>query len=147
MHPVRTSSASFLFAQLIKGDGIIMKQVAQLPLSLETPTSEEEDSVLGDFIEDETVEGPVDAASNQLLKEQVHRIVGCAMEVLNVLGHGLREKTYENALVVEFGLQRDARLLLVEWPEKAGGYVPLPDAHLAFAHTDEPEQRIVERVK
>lgn len=39
-----------------------------------------------------------------LLKEQVHRIVGCAMEVLNVLGHGLNEKPYENALVVEFGL-------------------------------------------
>ncbi len=47
--------------------------------------------------------------SNQaslLLKEEVHCIVGCAMEVLNILGHGLREKTYENALVVEFGLQQ-----------------------------------------
>ena len=54
----------------------------------------------------------------------------------------------EEAMDLDFpGLQRDARLLLVEWPEKAGGYVPLPDAHLAFAHTDEPEQRIVERVK
>ena len=40
-----------------------------------------------------------------LLKEEVHRVVGCAMEVLNVLGHGLLEKPYENALVVEFGLQ------------------------------------------
>jgi len=40
-----------------------------------------------------------------LLKEEAHRIVGCAMEVLNVLGHGLLEKPYENALVVEFGLQ------------------------------------------
>jgi GxxExxY protein len=30
--------------------------------------------------------------------------VGCAMEVLNGIGHGLHEKPYENALVVEFGL-------------------------------------------
>ena len=47
--------------------------------------------------------------SNQtelLLKDEVHRVVGCAMEVSNVLGHGLLEKPYENALVVEFGLQQ-----------------------------------------
>jgi GxxExxY protein len=40
-----------------------------------------------------------------LLKEEVHRVVGCAMEVINYLGHGLLEKPYENSLVVEFGLQ------------------------------------------
>jgi GxxExxY protein len=40
-----------------------------------------------------------------ILKDEVYRIVGCAMEVLNGLGHGLSEKPYENALVVEFGLQ------------------------------------------
>jgi GxxExxY protein len=34
-----------------------------------------------------------------------HAILGCAMEVLNSLGHGLVEKPYENALVVEFGLR------------------------------------------
>jgi GxxExxY protein len=44
-------------------------------------------------------------ANNELiLKEEVYRIVGCAMEVLNGIGHGLHEKPYENALVVEFGL-------------------------------------------
>ncbi len=32
-------------------------------------------------------------------------IIGCSMEVLNELGHGLLEKPYENALVVEFGLR------------------------------------------
>jgi GxxExxY protein len=32
-------------------------------------------------------------------------IIGCAMEVLNTLSHGLHEKPYENALVVEFGLK------------------------------------------
>jgi hypothetical protein len=40
-----------------------------------------------------------------LFKEEVFRIVGCAIEVLNTLGHGLVAKPYENALVVEFGLQ------------------------------------------
>ncbi|MBN2308143.1 MAG: GxxExxY protein [Candidatus Hydrogenedentes bacterium] len=40
-----------------------------------------------------------------LLKEEVHRIVGCAMELLNVLGHGFLEEPYENALVVELQLQ------------------------------------------
>jgi GxxExxY protein len=36
-----------------------------------------------------------------LLKQEVFRIVGAAMEVLNGIGHGLHEKPYENALVVE----------------------------------------------
>lgn len=38
-----------------------------------------------------------------LLKDEVYQIVGCAMEVLNGVGHGLHEKIYENSLVVEFG--------------------------------------------
>lgn len=38
-------------------------------------------------------------------KEECHRIVGCAMEVLNSVGHGFHEKIYENGLVVEFKLQ------------------------------------------
>ncbi len=37
-----------------------------------------------------------------LEKELVYRVNGCAMAVLNELGHGLREKTYERALCVEF---------------------------------------------
>jgi GxxExxY protein len=40
-----------------------------------------------------------------LEKDLVYRIVGCAMAVHNTLGHGLREKTYENALCVEFRYQ------------------------------------------
>src|SRR6266550_3875497 len=44
-------------------------------------------------------------AEKLLLKDEVFQIVGCAIEVLNTLGHGLVEKAYENALVVEFGLQ------------------------------------------
>jgi GxxExxY protein len=41
-----------------------------------------------------------------LLRTEVFQIVGCAIEVLNTLGHGLVEKPYENAIVVEF-LQRN----------------------------------------
>jgi len=40
-----------------------------------------------------------------LLKTEVFQIIGCAIEVLNTLGHGLFEKPYENALVVEFLLR------------------------------------------
>ena len=40
-----------------------------------------------------------------LHKEEVYQIVGSAIEVLNVLGHGLLEKNYENALCVEFALK------------------------------------------
>ncbi len=41
----------------------------------------------------------------ELLKEETHKVIGCAFEVINELGHGLNEKCYENALVVEFGLR------------------------------------------
>ena len=40
-----------------------------------------------------------------LLSDEVYRIAGAAMEVLNGVGHGLHEKPYENALVVEFRLR------------------------------------------
>ena len=46
-------------------------RIAQEPMSLETPVGAEESSQLGDFIEDETVPAPAEAASRQLLKEQV----------------------------------------------------------------------------
>lgn len=35
----------------------------------------------------------------------VYDVVGCAMEVLGEIGHGLNEKTYENSMVVEFGIR------------------------------------------
>jgi GxxExxY protein len=41
-----------------------------------------------------------------LLKDEVFQIVGCAIEVLNTLGHGLVEKPYENAFVIEFLLRK-----------------------------------------
>jgi GxxExxY protein len=41
-----------------------------------------------------------------LFSSEVFQIISCAIEVLNALGHGLVEKPYENALVVEFGLRK-----------------------------------------
>ncbi len=52
-------------------------KVAQLPVSLEAPIGEEEDSHLSDFIEDRNALPPVDAASKQLLKEQIDDVLSC----------------------------------------------------------------------
>ena len=41
-----------------------------------------------------------------VLKDEVLQVVGCAIEVLNTLDHGLLEKAYENAIVVEFLLRK-----------------------------------------
>ena len=50
-------------------------QIARRPLSLETPTDEEEDSVLGDFIQDEDSPEPVEIATHNLLKEQIAEVL------------------------------------------------------------------------
>ncbi len=68
-------------------------KVSQEPVSLETPIGEEEDSHLGDFIEDHGTLAPADAASHQLLKEQV-------ADVLSSLTP--REK---KVLILRFGLE------------------------------------------
>lgn len=52
----------------------IMK-ISQEPVSLETPIGEEEDSNLGDFIEDEDAPAPASAASSSLLKEQIDQVL------------------------------------------------------------------------
>ena len=70
----------------------IMK-IAQDPISLETPIGEEEDSHIGDFIEDRETPAPADAASYALLREQL-------AEVLHTLTP--RE---ENVLKLRFGLE------------------------------------------
>jgi GxxExxY protein len=64
-----------------------------------------------------------------LLRQEVFQIVGCAMEVLNTLGHGLLEKPYENALVVEFGLRgipykQQPRFDVIYKGVKVGNYIP-----------------------
>jgi RNA polymerase primary sigma factor len=52
-----------------------MIQIARRPLSLETPTDEEEDSVLGDFIQDEDSPAPVEVATKNLLREQIQEVL------------------------------------------------------------------------
>ena len=64
-----------------------------------------------------------------LLKDEVFEVVGCAMEVLNELGHGLLEKPYENALVIEFGLRgipfrQQPRFDVLYKSVSVGEYVP-----------------------
>lgn len=68
-------------------------RISQEPMSLEMPVGEEDSSQLGDFIEDDKVIGPVDAAARQLLKEQVRG-------ALNALGERERE-----VLEMRFGLK------------------------------------------
>lgn len=50
-------------------------RISQEPMSLEMPVGSEDSGMLGDFIEDDTIIGPADATSNQLLKEQLHSIL------------------------------------------------------------------------
>ena len=57
----------------------IMK-ISQEPVSMETPIGEEEDSHLGDFIEDDNVPAPADAAAFTLLKEQLVEVLGTLTE-------------------------------------------------------------------
>ena len=64
-----------------------------------------------------------------VLKDEVYAVVGCAMEVLNELGHGLLEKPYENALAVELGrqdipFQQQPRFPVVYKGVSVGEYVP-----------------------
>ena len=55
-----------------------MIQVARRPLSLETPTDDEEDSVLGDFIQDDEIPAPDDTATYNLLREHLENVLnGC----------------------------------------------------------------------
>jgi GxxExxY protein len=64
-----------------------------------------------------------------LNEDETRQIIGCAMEVLNGLGHGLLEKPYENALVVEFGLRgisfkQQPRFDVIYKSVKVGEYIP-----------------------
>lgn len=52
-----------------------VKSVSREPISLETPVGEEEDSQLGDFIEDKEVDSPVNMTANRLLEEQIEQVL------------------------------------------------------------------------
>ncbi|MDS1029477.1 RNA polymerase sigma factor RpoD [Bacillota bacterium LX-D] len=89
----------------------IMK-IAQEPVSLETPIGEEEDSHLGDFIEDEDAPAPAEAASFMLLKEQLEEVLDTLTpreEKVLRLRFGLddgRSRTLEE-VGQEFGVTRE----------------------------------------
>lgn len=57
-----------------------IKRIAPEPLSLEAPVGEEENSHLGDFVPDEEIHTPVDAASNMVLREQLEKVLGSLSE-------------------------------------------------------------------
>ncbi len=76
-------------------------KISQEPVSLETPIGEEEDSHLGDFIQDDNVPVPADAAAFTLLKEQLGEVLGTLTE---------REK---KVLTLRFGLE-DGRARTLE---------------------------------
>jgi len=68
-------------------------------------------------------------ARNLLFKQEVFEFVGCAIEVLNTLGHGIIEKPYENALVVEFQLRnipfrQQPTFYIIYKAHKVGLFVP-----------------------
>ncbi|WP_311481620.1 RNA polymerase sigma factor RpoD [uncultured Anaerococcus sp.] len=69
-----------------------IRKIAQEPVSLETPIGEEEDSHLGDFIEDDTAIDPGEAANYTMLREQLNDVLSCL---------GAREK---RVLQLRFGL-------------------------------------------
>jgi RNA polymerase primary sigma factor len=70
-----------------------IQRLSQEPLSLNTPVGNEENSYLGDFIEDESMPGPVDSASRRLLKEHMNEIL-----------EGLNERE-RKVLIMRFGLE------------------------------------------
>ena len=76
-------------------------KISQEPVSLETPIGEEEDSHLGDFIQDDNVPVPADAAAFTLLKEQLEEVLGTLTE---------RE---QKVLTLRFGLE-DGRARTLE---------------------------------
>jgi RNA polymerase primary sigma factor len=89
-----------------------IKKLSQGPISLETPVGEEEDSHLGDFIEDRNTLAPAEQASQQLLKEQLDKVLGelndREQKVLR-LRFGLedgRQRTLEE-VGKEFGVTRE----------------------------------------
>ncbi|WP_282929969.1 RNA polymerase sigma factor RpoD [Anaerococcus sp. Marseille-Q7828] len=69
-----------------------IRKIAQEPVSLETPIGEEEDSHLGDFIEDESAVNPDEAANYTMLRENLNEVLSCL---------GAREK---RVLQLRFGL-------------------------------------------
>ena len=108
--------------------GEIMK-IAQEPVSLETPIGEEEDSHLGDFIQDDDAPAPSDAATFTLLKEQL-------VDVLNTLT--ARE---EKVLRLRFGLD-DGRARTLEEVGKEFNVTRERNSRALRTAASQPQQKI-----
>ncbi len=85
-----------------------IRRIAQLPVSLETPIGEEEDSQLGDFIEDRDLPSPEESAAGHLLREQIEEMLGALSE---------REK---EVLHYRFGLEDGRSYTLEEVGKRFG---------------------------
>jgi len=97
-----------------------IEDFAQEPMSLETPVGSEDSSYLGDFIEDEKIPGPADAASLEMLKEHMHDILG------------------------ELG-EREREVLEMRYGLKDGRYYTLEEVGQAFSVTRERVRQIEAR--
>lgn len=82
-----------------------------------------------------------------IFEDETRQIIGCAMEVLNVLGHGLLEKPYGNALVVELGLKniphaQQPRYDVIYKGTRVGEYIP----DLIAFHKIVVETKVIENI-
>ena len=88
-----------------------IQKISQEPVSLETPIGEEEDSHLGDFIQDDNVPVPAEAAASTLLKEQLVEVLGTLTDreqkvlrlrlVWTMGGQELLKKLVKNSMLQE----------------------------------------------
>jgi GxxExxY protein len=84
---------------------------------------------------------------NLLFKDEGYQVVGAAIEVLNILGHGFHEKPYENALLIEFGLRKIPFLQqpnydLIYKENRVGLFIPDLIAHGAIV----VDAKVIERI-
>jgi GxxExxY protein len=82
------------------------------------------------------------------LEDQTYAVIGAAIEVLNELGHGIHEKPYENALLVELRLraiacEQQTRFNVIYKTVKVGKYVP----DLIAAGKIIVETKVVDRIR
>lgn len=73
----------------------------------------------------------------------VHTYASPEGPILHVDCYRLRQPEDARDLDLE-RWRRDARLLLIEWPERAGAYAPAPDVHLVLRHAQTPDARLLE---
>ena len=101
-------------------------KISQEPVSLETPIGEEEDSHLGDFIQDDNVPVPADAAAFTLLKEQLEEVLGTLTE---------RE---QKVLTLRFGLE-DGRARTLDRSEQTRDPSRYPQPGCPASQTRPPQ--------